>query len=107
MIRRNSRGGRSTAENFVRTGDAPVPDVLAGVMSEINTVAATTGDDPERDTLLLRLHTETAGRRGSALHLRPRDLDREPPARRQFAVRARFLTSVLKPPCSWARSWWP
>ena len=44
-------------------------------LAEINQVAATTGDDPELDTLLLRLHTETACRRGGALALRPRDLD--------------------------------
>jgi len=29
-------------------------------LAEINQVAASTGDDPELDTLLLRLHTETA-----------------------------------------------
>ena len=29
-------------------------------LAEINETAATTGDDPELDTLLLRLHTETA-----------------------------------------------
>jgi hypothetical protein len=33
-------------------------------MSEINFNAATTGDDPELDTLLLRLHTESACRTG-------------------------------------------
>ena len=49
-----------------------VPDTR---LAEINQVAATTGDDPELDTLLLRLHTETACRRGGALALRPRDLD--------------------------------
>ena len=43
-------------------------------LAEINQIAATTGDDPELDTLLLRLHTE-ACRRGGALALRPRDLD--------------------------------
>jgi hypothetical protein len=42
---------------------------------EINQAAATTGDDPELDMLLLRLHTETACRRGGALGLRPCDLD--------------------------------
>ena len=36
-------------------------------LAEINQAAATTGDDPELDTLLLRLHTETACRRGGAL----------------------------------------
>ena len=49
-----------------------VPDTR---LAEINQVAATTGDDPELDTLLLRLHTETACRRGGALALRPGDLD--------------------------------
>ena len=44
-------------------------------LAEINETAATTGDDPELDTLLLRLHTETACRRGGALALRPADLD--------------------------------
>ena len=44
-------------------------------LAEINEIAATTGDDPELDTLLLRLHTETACRRGGALALRPADLD--------------------------------
>ncbi|WP_433205357.1 hypothetical protein ACQP00_37665 [Dactylosporangium sp. CS-047395] len=34
----------------------------------------TTGDDPELDTLLLRLHTETACRRGGALALTVDDL---------------------------------
>jgi integrase len=44
-------------------------------LAEINQVAATTGDDPELDTLILRLHTETACRRGGALALAPEDLD--------------------------------
>jgi hypothetical protein len=44
-------------------------------LAEINQVAATTSDDPELDTLILRLHTETACRRGGALALRPADLD--------------------------------
>ena len=49
-----------------------VPDTR---LAEINETAAATGDDPELDTLLLRLHTETACRRGGALALRPQDLD--------------------------------
>jgi integrase/recombinase XerC len=49
-----------------------VPDMR---LAEINEVAATTGNDPELDMLLLRLHTETACRRGGALALRPDDLD--------------------------------
>jgi integrase/recombinase XerC len=50
----------------------------------LNRVAATTGDDPGLDTLLLRLHTETACRRGGALGIRRVDLDE-----RQCLVRLR------------------
>jgi hypothetical protein len=46
-------------------------------MSEINFYAGTTGDDPELDTLRIRLHTESACRTGGALALRPRDLNRD------------------------------
>src|SRR5579864_8489051 len=102
--RRNARGGRSAAEHLVAAlrclyqravedgliaeADNParkvakprrlpstrraVPDTR---LAEINEAAAATGDDPELDTLLLRLHTETACRRGGALALRPDDLD--------------------------------
>lgn len=104
VVRRNARGGRSAVENFItalrclynhavadghiseadnpaRKIDKPrrltttrraVPDTR---LAEINQVAATTGNDPALDTLLLRLHTETACRRGGALALRPADLD--------------------------------
>ena len=104
VARRNARGGRSAAEHLVAAlrwlyqravedgliteADNParkvakprrlpstrraVPDTR---LAEINEAAATTGDDPELDTLLLRLHTETACRRGGALALRPDDLD--------------------------------
>jgi integrase/recombinase XerC len=104
VARRNARGGRSAQEHLVAAlrclyqraiddgltaeADNParkvakprrlpstrraVPDTR---LAEINEVAATTGDDPELDTLLLRLHTETACRRGGALALRPQDLD--------------------------------
>jgi len=104
--RRNARGGRSAEEHLVAAlrclyqravddgliaeADNParkvakprrlpstrraVPDTR---LAQINEVAATTGDDPELDTLLLRLHTETACRRGGALALRPADLDPE------------------------------
>lgn len=44
-------------------------------LAEINQVASTTGNDPALDALLLRLHLETACRRGGALALRPKDLD--------------------------------
>ena len=102
--RRNSRGGRSAAEHLIaalrclykhaeedglidpadnpaRKVDKPrrLPSTRRAVadkrLAEINHAAATTGDDPELDTLLLRLHTETACRRGGALALRPQDLD--------------------------------
>ena len=104
MPRRNSRGGRSAAEHLIaalrcmykhaeedglidpagnpaRKVEKPrrLPSTRRAVtdkrLAEINHAAATTGDDPELDTLLLRLHTETACRRGGALGLRPQDLD--------------------------------
>ena len=104
--RRNSRGGRSAAEHLIaalrclykhaeedglinpagnpaRKVEKPrrLPSTRRAVadkrLAEINHAAATTGDDPELDTLLLRLHTETACRRGGALALRPQDLDAE------------------------------
>jgi integrase/recombinase XerC len=104
VARRNARGGRSAEEHLVAAlrclyqravedGLISEPDnparkvakprrlpstrraVPEARLAEINQVAATTGDDPELDTLLLRLHTETACRRGGALALRPQDLD--------------------------------
>jgi integrase/recombinase XerC len=102
VARRNARGGRSAAEHLIAAlrcvynhavadghlTDNPalkvakprrlpstrraVPDAR---LAELNHVAATTGDDPVLDCLLLRLHTETACRRGGALDLRPADLD--------------------------------
>jgi hypothetical protein len=97
---RNARGGRSVAEHLVAAlrclyrhaeddrliteADNPARKVdkprrlpstrraVAGTrLAEINQVAATTGNDPDLDTILLRLHTETACRRGGALALRP------------------------------------
>jgi integrase/recombinase XerC len=104
VVRSNTRGGNGAVENFLtalrclynhavadghlaeadnpaRRVDKPrrlastrraLPDARLG---EINEVASTTGNDPALDTLLLRLHTETACRRGGALALRPTDLD--------------------------------
>ncbi|MFD6107842.1 tyrosine-type recombinase/integrase [Nocardia salmonicida] len=46
-------------------------------LAEIIHIAATTGNDPALDTLMLRLHLETACRTGSALRLRDEDLDPE------------------------------
>ncbi|MEU3457251.1 site-specific integrase [Micromonospora sp. NPDC006766] len=45
-------------------------------LEEINAVARTSGNDVILDALLLRLHTESACRRGGALALRLVDLDR-------------------------------
>jgi site-specific recombinase XerD len=104
VARRNARGGRSAQEHLVAAlrclyqravEDGLIPEadnparkvakprrlpstrraVPEARLAEINQIAATTGDDPELDTLLLRLHTETACRRGGALALRPQDLD--------------------------------
>jgi integrase/recombinase XerC len=46
-------------------------------LAELSQIAGTTGDDPALDALLLRLHTETACRRGGALALTVECLDRE------------------------------
>jgi site-specific recombinase XerD len=104
--RRNGRGGHNAAENLISAlrclyrhavddglideRDNParkvgkprrLPPTRRAItdaqLAEINRVAATTGNDPELDTLILRLHTETACRRGGALALRPQNLDRE------------------------------
>ncbi len=104
VARRSARGGRSAQEHLVAAlrcvyrravedgligeADNParkvarprrlpstrraVPDTR---LAEINEAAAATGDDPQLDALLLRLHTETACRRGGALALHPADLD--------------------------------
>jgi len=87
VARRNARGGRSAQEHLVAAlrclyrravddgliaeADNPARKVakprrlsttrralLDTRLAEINQVAATTGDDPELDTLILRLHTE-------------------------------------------------
>ncbi|MEU3768651.1 site-specific integrase [Amycolatopsis keratiniphila] len=105
VVRRNSRGGRNAAENFIaavrclykhlendgrldqqcnparrvtkpRRNASTRRALPNGQLSELNDVVASTGDDPELDALLCRLHEETACRRGGALALRPRDLDR-------------------------------
>lgn len=102
--RRNTRDGRSAAEHAIAalrclyrhaiadqlltTNPAahitkprrltPTRTALsAHQLTQIHDFAATTGNDPALDTLLLRLHTETACRRGGALGLRPTDLDPE------------------------------
>ncbi|MEV0769617.1 tyrosine-type recombinase/integrase [Nocardia salmonicida] len=103
-VNRASRGGTSAVEHFIsatrcvyryaedtgwiRPSDNPARKLAMPVrqpshrqaipsnqLTEICTVAATTGNDPELDSLILRLHIETACRRGGALALRPHDLD--------------------------------
>jgi len=49
--------------------------LTAHELDQINTTARTSGNDVVLDALLLRLHTETACRRGGALGLRLADLD--------------------------------
>jgi len=46
-------------------------------LAAINTTTATTGDDTPLDTLILRLHTETACRRAAGIALTPDDVDPE------------------------------
>jgi site-specific recombinase XerC len=103
-IRRTSRGGRHAGEHLIAaaralynraiadglidpgaspahkvtkprrlpsTRRALIPDELAA----INLAARSSGNDAILDALLLRLHTETACRRGGALGLRLMDLD--------------------------------
>jgi integrase/recombinase XerC len=120
VVRRNARGGRSAAEHliaalrclyrhaendrYINAADNPaqkvakprrlpssrraVPDAR---LVEINHIAATTGNDPALDALLLRLHTETACRRGGALALRPEDLDSD-----QCLIRLREKGDTLR-----------
>jgi integrase len=64
------------------------------LLAQIVHVAATTGNDPELDTLLLRLHTETGCRRGGALALRPQDLD---PVQSLILLREKGGTQLWQP----------
>lgn len=102
--RRNAREGRGAAENLIAAlrcmfnhavsdgiiteaenpaSRVPKPRRLLstrralpdGRLAEISRVAGSTGNDPALDALLLRLHSETACRRGGALALKPEDLD--------------------------------
>lgn len=104
VTRRSNRGGRSAAEHLIAAlrclyrhaeddghidpaenpaRKVPKPRRLPSTrqavpdtrLAEIQHAAGTTGDDPALDTLLLRLHVETACRRGGALALRAADLD--------------------------------
>lgn len=104
VVRRSDRGGHSTKEHFfhairclyrfaVDDGhiaatedpsaklDKPRPRpsnrraLPADLLEEICRVAVVTSDDPELDSLILRLHIETACRLEGALNLRLQDLD--------------------------------
>jgi site-specific recombinase XerD len=104
VSRRNGRGGRHAGEHVIAAARAffvrAIADGLiaesaspahqiakprrlpsarraltARELAEINQVAQTSGNDAVLDALLLRLHTETACRRGGALALRRMDLD--------------------------------
>jgi integrase len=104
VIRRSGRGGHSATEHMIAAlrclyrraeedglitpADNPAkkvekprrpPSTRRAVadtrLAEIVQIAATTGDDPALDALILRLHIETGCRRGGALALRPNDLD--------------------------------
>ena len=104
--RRNSRTGRhagehviaaaravynrAIADGLIDAGASPahrvvkprrLPSVRRALspqeLEEINLAARTSGNDVVLDALLLRLHTETACRRGGALGLRLTDLDTE------------------------------
>jgi integrase len=103
-VRRNDRGGYGVAhmavnalrclyrhaadDNLIRSADNPATTLVKPKMrpssrgaiptdrlAEINRIAAEYGDEPELTTLILRMCTETACRRGGILALRRRDLD--------------------------------
>ncbi|AHH97583.1 tyrosine-type recombinase/integrase [Kutzneria albida] len=104
--RRNAHGGLGAVENFIGAmrclyrhagNDGLIPEsfnpalkvpkprraeslrraITDTRLDEINETVSTTGDDPALDALIVRLHTETACRRGGALGLQPRDLDQD------------------------------
>ncbi|MEU1238493.1 site-specific integrase [Micromonospora aurantiaca] len=79
---------RAIADGYLTPGDSPahrvakprrLPNPRRALrpeeLQDINVVARTSGNDVILDALLLRLHTETACRRGGALALRLVDLD--------------------------------
>ncbi|MEV0431335.1 hypothetical protein [Micromonospora sp. NPDC050495] len=79
---------RAIADGYLTAADSPAHRVAKprrlpnprraltpGELQDINLVARTSGNDVILDALLLRLHTETACRRGGALALRLADLD--------------------------------
>jgi integrase len=118
--RSNGRGGRHAGENLISaarafctravadglipTGASPAHQVrkprrlpsprralTPHELADINATARTSGNDVILDALLLRLHTETACRRGGALALRLMDLDTD-----QGVVRLREKGETLR-----------
>lgn len=106
VVRRNARGGRVAAEHMIgafrclyrlAVADELIDErhnpaakaakprrlnnsrraLLDHQLLQINEIAVSTGNDPDLDGLLIRLHVETACRRGGALALRRSDLDIE------------------------------
>ncbi|MRH92130.1 tyrosine-type recombinase/integrase [Nocardia sp. SYP-A9097] len=104
LVRRNSRDGRSAGEHMAgairslyrharndgyihpstnpadtvdspRRAPSPRTSLSHRQLQQIVHTVETTGNDPELDSLILRLHLETACRRSGALALRPIDLD--------------------------------
>ncbi|MGW5724899.1 tyrosine-type recombinase/integrase [Nocardia beijingensis] len=121
VVRRNSRGGHSAYEHMLAAirrvyrhacddgylTDNPALRVPKNrrppssrhalndqQLSEIFHAAATTGNDRELDALILRLHIETACRRGGVLNLRIRDLD---PRYSQVYLREKNHTTRWQP----------
>jgi integrase len=121
--RRNGRGGRhagehliaaarafftrAIADGYLPAGASPAHQVAKPSrlpsprraltpheLAEINEVARITGSDTALDALLLRLHTETACRRGGALALRVRDVD---PQYGQILLREKGETTRWQP----------
>ncbi|WP_328435331.1 tyrosine-type recombinase/integrase [Nocardia puris] len=106
VVRRNTRGGRSAAEHMVgairclygfavrdgyilaasnpslklnkpRRLRSPRHALAPRQLSQITDIVATTGNDPELDTLIIRIHLETACRTGTALKIRRIDIDED------------------------------
>lgn len=104
VARRNARGGRTAAEHLIAAlrclyryaiadrliTEAQNPAARVAKprrqastrralpdkgLAQIIEVAGNTGNDPDLDTLILRLHVETACRRAGALAVRRRDID--------------------------------
>ncbi len=104
VVRRNSRGGAGAAEHLIaalrclynyavadgllttagnpaaqvykpRRQDSTRQALAHEPLAQLIDVAVNTGNDPDLDRLILRLHLETACRRGGALALRRRDLE--------------------------------